>query len=292
MAAPQERLPIRRGPGLVMARVGFVILACVLLAATQADLARSDGPEKPIFQGVVYGSERLSSSTEGGGVVHWVSIDLRAPELEFYVTPLDSVAQQSGWEYRLRYIGDVLRTENLSVVINAALFVSQSSWRPRLPGDLARSVETLVSDHIVNHVWEHTYLLTFDDALNPRFSFSKPPTPDQLARARWALGGQGVGLRGGKVWPGADRRPDARTAIAIDRDRNLLYLAVAEKISPRLLLEKLASLGAKDGMLLDGGTSSALAFGQGVRNAKMGVVFGGWRPVATYFGIRARPLGN
>lgn len=277
--------------GPAIARVGSVILACVSLTAGQADFASSDHT-KPIFQGVTYGSERMAPSPEGGGVVHWVSIDLTAPGLQLYVTPLDPAAQQRGWQYRLRYIGDVLRGENLSVVINAALFASQSSWGPRLPGDLARSVETLVADHVVNHVWEHTYLLSFDDALNPRLSFSKPPAPEDLARARWAVGGQGVGLREGKVWRGADHKPDARTAVAIDRERNLLYLAVAERISPRLLLEKLASLGAKDGMLLDGGSSSALAFGHGVRNARVGAVFGGWRPVATYFGIRAQPLGN
>jgi Phosphodiester glycosidase len=150
----------------------------------------------------------------------------------------------------------------------------------------------LVSDHVINHIWEPSYLLTFDNALNPRLSFSKPPTPDELIRARWSVGGQAVWLRAGKVRPGADRRPDARTAVAIDVYRKVLYLAVAEKISPRLLLEKLAGLGAKDGMLLDGGTSSARAFGKDLRNARMGVAFGGWRPLPTFFGVRARPLGN
>ena len=74
--------------------------------------------------------------------------------------------------------------------------------------------------------------------------------------------------------------------MAIDRDRKLLFLAVAENISPRLMLQQLAELGAKDGMLLDGGSSSAMAIGQHATGISSGVVHGGWRPVATVFGVR------
>jgi hypothetical protein len=81
-------------------------------------------------------------------------------------------------------------------------------------GDLANAVETVVADHVVSHLWEHTYLLWFDD---------------QLARwhhcARQSIGGQGVWLHDGMVWIGSDRKPDSRTAVAIDRSRKLLFLA-------------------------------------------------------------------
>ena len=73
------------------------------------------------------------------------------------------------------------------------------------------------------------------------------------------IGGQGVGLQGGKIWSGVGRKPDSRTAIGIDAERKLLFLAVAEWASPRLMLEQLAKLGARDAMLLDGGRSSAIA---------------------------------
>ena len=69
----------------------------------------------------------------------------------------------------------------------------------------------------------------------------------------------------------------------------LLFLAVAEYVSPRRLLEKLGELGAKDGMLLDGGGSSSMAIAPQARGVRPGVIHGGWRPVATYFGVRARP---
>ena len=78
--------------------------------------------------------------------------------------------------------------------------------------------------------------------------------------------------------------------MAVDRERKLVFLAVGQNISPRLILQELADRGAKDGMLLDGGGSSSMAIGIGATGIRPGIVYGGWRPVATYFGIRANPL--
>ena len=147
-----------------------------------------------------------------------------------------------------------------------------------------------MADHVVSHIWEHTYLLCFDDRLTPHLQASKPPAAAALAQAKWAVGGQGVGLRQGKVWSGSDRSPDARTAIAIDGPRKRLFLAAASHISPRRMLQKLAELGAMDGMLLDGGSSTSMVIGKGAKGISAGAVLGGWQPVATHFGVRARPL--
>jgi Phosphodiester glycosidase len=167
--------------------------------------------------------------------------------------------------------------------------MSNSGWRPRLPGDLAKGGETVVADHVVSHVSEHTYLLWFDDQLAPYLRRSKPPTAAELARAKWGIGGQEVWLRDGRVWPGSNRSPDSRTAVAIDRQSKLLFLAVGQHISPRLMLQKLADRGAKDGMLLDGGGSSSMAIGKHAEGVPAGTLYGGWRPVATYLGVRAQP---
>ena len=78
-------------------------------------------------------------------------------------------------------------------------------------------------------------------------------------------------------------------AVAIDQQRKLLFLATGGNISPRLIFQKLADLGAKDGMLLDGGDSSSMAFGTGASVVSPGTVYG-WRPVANQFGVRAEPL--
>ncbi len=243
-----------------------------------------------IFEGIIYGCKRVDTTEEGSGLVHWVSINLATPGIELNVTPLDPVAVAQGWQYRLRRVGDVVDKEKLAVAVNGTLFESDSGWWPRMAGDLANSVETVVADHVVSHVWEHTYLLWFDDQLTPYLSRSKPPTADELARAKWGIGGQAVWLQDGKVWGGSSRSPDSRTAVAIDRQRKLLFLALGQYISPRRLLQDLADLGAKDGMLLDGGGSSSMAIGEGAAGVPAGVLYGGWRPVATHFGVRALRL--
>ena len=276
-----------------------IVVAVLILVAGFAYWGRRS-PHAPteIFAGITYGCKGLDVTQEGSGLLHWVRIDLTAPGIELYVTPLDPAAVAQGWQYRLRRIAEVVDKEYLAVAINGTLFTSDSGWWPRMSGDLAKGVETIVADHVVSHLWEHTYLLWFDDELTPHLSGSKPPTEAELSRAKWGIGGQGVGLRDGKIWPGSSRAPDSRTAtnsrtaIAVDPFRKILFLAVGENISPRWILQELADLGAKDGMLLDGGGSSAMAIGKGAVGVSRGVLFGGWRPVATYFGIRARSLGS
>ena len=270
--------------------LALVVGVGALIGGSSAYWARR-GPKAPteIFGGVAYGCKRLDTTSEGSGMLHWVRINLAAPGIELYVTPLDPAAVAQGWQYRLRRIEDVVDSEHLAVAINGALFASNPRWRPRISGDLANGVETVVADHVVSHVWEHTYLLWFDEELMPHLRPSKPPTAAELNMAKWGIGGQAVWLWDGKVWPGSDRTADSRTAVAVDRPQKLLFLAVGENISPRLMLQELADLGAKDGMLLDGGGSSSMAVGKEAAGISAGVLYGGWRPVATHFGVRARP---
>jgi Phosphodiester glycosidase len=68
-----------------------------------------------------------------------------------------------------------------------------------------------------------------------------------------------------------------------------LFLAVGTHISPNIMFQTLADLGARDGMLLDGGSSSSMAIGAGASGVAPGAVYG-WRPVATQLGVRAAPL--
>jgi hypothetical protein len=247
-------------------------------------------PARQIFEGIVFGCDSIEQGAEGGGSFYWARIDLAAPGIELFVTPLDPIALAQGWQYRLRRVETVVDEEHLAIAINGSLFASTPRWRPRLPGDFARGVETTVSNHIVSHVWEHTYLLWFDDQLMPMLRPSKPPSDLELRAAKWGIGGQGVHLHDGRVWIGADRKPDSRTAVGIDQARKLLYLAGGENISPRLILQRLADIGAQEGMLLDGGRSSAMAVGQRATGVRPGTVYGSWRPVATQFGVRAQLL--
>ena len=279
---------LRRGVASIVALAVVLPAAWFITDSASWSCAGTENASE-IFQGVTYGCRRLSRSEEGSGTIHWVRIDMTAPGIELYVTPLDAAAVARGWQYRLRRLKDVLNQENLAVAINGTLFTSDSNRLIRLPGDFANSVETVVADRVVSHIWEHTYLLWFDGQWTPHLRSRKPPSAEELATAKWGIGGQAVWLQDGRLSPAADRDPNSRTAVAIDGPRRLLYLAIGQHISPRLLLKVLADLGARDGMLLDGGGSTALAVGLDAKGIQPGQ-YGGWRPVATQFGVRARPF--
>ena len=254
---------------------------------------RGPVPPTEIFQGVTYGCERLATDEQGSGLMHWVGVDLTAPGIELYVTPLDPSAVERGWQYRLQRTATVLDQAELAVVVNAVYFTADSGWIPR-SGDLARSSEATIADYRVSHVPESTYMLCFDEHLVPQIEPFWPKDDFMQHKYRWGLGGQGGPLlKRGKVYSAASQKPtDARTAVGIDRDKRLVFLAVFENASERRAMDELRKLGAVDGMLLDGGHSTSMALDSKVRGVRPGVLIGGWRPVATHFGIRARAVAE
>ena len=271
-----------------------VIVATIVSLLRDPSICGDPSVPKEIFLGVVYGCDRVEPSEEGSGFVHWARIDLTAPGIELYVTPLDDIAVSRGWQYRLRLVGEVVKSQKLAVAVNGTLFVAKPRFVLRMPGDFANSIEPVVANGVISHMWPDAYLLWFDDQLTPHLRPSKPITPAEFAMAKWAIGGQYFWLRNGNVnvWSGSTYayEPDSRTAVAVDLPRKILFLAVGTNISPRLMFEKLADLGAKDGMLLDGGASSSIAIGQGATEVPPGTTYGYWRPVATHFGVRAERL--
>jgi Phosphodiester glycosidase len=243
-----------------------------------------------IFVGVTYGCERLAVTQEGGGLVHWVRVDLTAPGIELYVTPLDPAAVAYGWQYRLRPIEDVIEREHLAVAINATYFTTASgSWLP-LSGDFARTMQTLISNYTSAYGPWGASLFWFDAELVPHVL--ERSSAGDLSRAKWAVGTHTLQLHNGQVLGGGDSTADARTGIGIDQTRKLLFLAVGERISQPRMLHILADLGAKEGFLLDGGGSSAMAIGQGSTGIPATLLSGSGRPVATYIGVRALPCGS
>jgi hypothetical protein len=276
--------------GALVIAVGALLAFSIGAPPLEGEFTCSGRPAAAeIFQGITYGCKQMEPSKEASGVVHWVRINLMAPDIAPYVTSKDPTAVNQGWQYRLRRVGDVVASEHLAVGINGTLFSSQSRWWRR-SGDLANAGISLVADHIVTRGWLDTYLLWFDDQLTLHLQ-PNHTTEAELAMAKWAIGGEDFWLRDGRVWPGDYRShiPDGRTAVAVDLPRKLLFLAVGNHISPTLMFETLADIGAKDGMLLDGGDSSSMAIGTGASVVSPGAVHG-WRPVANQFGVRAEPL--
>src|SRR5262245_48811282 len=142
------------------------LLAFSLRASLEGEFTCSGRPAAAeIFEGITYGCKQLEPSQEASGVVHWVRIDLSASGITPYVTSKDPTAVSQGWQYRLRRVADVVARQNLAVAINGTLFRSESSRLLPKSGDLANSVEPVVADHTISHVWLDTYLLWFDDEL-------------------------------------------------------------------------------------------------------------------------------
>jgi len=270
------------------------MLALTLLAAVGAyALSRRPRPRPfgpcELFRGVTYECRKLPESPEGSGLVHVVRVDLVAPGIELFVTPLDEQAVEEGYQYRLDYASRAAERENLALAVNAAMFEADSSWFPRA-GDFARGHETLVADGVVSHVHEHSYLLWFDRQLGAHLEREKPPGPRALAEAAWGIGSQGIVVADGKVSSLSGREPDHRTLLGIDRDQGYLWIAVFEHASHHLAGRTLVELGAKEAVMLDGGDSTQLYLAESRTDAPHGTLLGGHRPVATFFGVRAATL--
>jgi len=144
---------------------------------------------------------------------------------------------------------DCSMSANLSPGMARAFISPVSTTRIlRRSGDLANAAEPVVADHIVTHGWLDMYLLWFDDQLAPHLAPNKT-TEAELAMAKWGIGGEDFWLRDGGIWSGDQRCfiSDGRTAVAVDFARKRLFLAVGTHISPNLMFQTLADLGAGTG---------------------------------------------
>ena len=246
-------------------------------------------PPTEIFHGIIYTCAEINME-ECHGLMCLVRVDLSAPGIALYLTPLDPDAVHRGYQYRLTDPATVLRREDLAVVVNGALFSEDSALLYRT-GDLARGVQTVVAEGEASHVDPDSYMLWFEADLAPHIEFNKPPDEALLRRARWGIGGGAVPLWKGRVWEAAaNHEVDRRTAVGIDSGRRLLWLAVFENASSLAVARVLKEHGARDGFLLDGGHSTSMVLGSKAARVMPGTLLGGSRPVATCFGIKAQPL--
>jgi hypothetical protein len=246
-------------------------------------------PTKEIYQGIFYCCEELPDGPQSGGLVHWVRADLNVPGVSIFVTPKDPEAVAKGWQYRLQFTMSAVAQQHLAAAVNGTMFGTDAMFF-RWPGDLARSSETLVADHVVSHVDPNSYLLWWDDGLVAHLKKEKPPSAWDLERAKWAIGSQFALIVDGAINFWAGEGVDHRTMIGADPVRRLVWIAAFDRSSDRFAGEYLLKLGATLAVTVDGGTSTAMAIGSEAAGVSGGRVAGDFRPVATQFGFRALPL--
>jgi hypothetical protein len=286
--------PVRPGPSRWRRRWAiwlFSLIAVVALVAFAYHEWTRPRPIPPveIYRGVVYSCFE-GNSPECSGLVHVARVDLSAPGIQLYLTPLDPAAVAQGYQYRLDTAAHVVERENLAVVVNGAFFLSKSGLL-QWSGDWARGVQTIIAGGQVSHIDPNSYLLWFESDLTPHLEFEKPPPASALSRARWAIGGGAIPLWKGQLRESAaGHTMDRRTAVGIDTDRKLLWLVAFESASSLAAARVLAEQGAQEGFLLDGGHSTAMVLGSKARNLQTRAPLPGRRPVATFFGVRAGPL--
>lgn len=286
-AYPAQEIPLRKRS---RGRRWFAAVTILLIAIIAGYFVYSyHGPMPPteIYQGITYSCLRVAEGPQSGGLVYLVRADLKVPGVSIYITPMDAEALSHGRRYRLQYTASVVRQQKLAVAVNGTLFESDSSFI-RLPGDYANGWETIVADHVVDHVDPNSYLLWWDDENIAHFQITKPPGFSSISRAKWGIAGQGPVLVDGHMNPNAAGvNADHRTLIAADPDRKLVWIAVFDRASVQFASNLLAEEGAKIGVCVDGGTSSAMALGPDAHGVRSGTVMGNWRPVANVFGFRA-----
>ena len=278
-------------------RFCWVGAAAGLVALVWCARARGPLPPTEVYRGVVLLAERLPETAETGGLLYLVRVDLTAPGVDLFTTPLDQHAESAGWQYRLASPSEILARNSLAVVVNGAQFksashripLSQSNSIPLYrPGDLARTNETIIADSQVTHA--RSSLLWFDSDLRPHLERDRSLGEEPRARAKWGIGTQRVLVAGGVPELGLTETADCRSALGVDAEKQLLWVAVFEKASLRAAAAALHRHGAKDAILLDGGSSTCLVLGPRARGVRPGTIVGGAVPVATHFGIRALPL--
>lgn len=274
----------------------FASLALVLAAASFAAylwLTRpAPQPETEIFRGVFYSCHQLPETKDAGGRLMLVRVDLSAPGIGLYTTPLDPGAVKAGEQHRMRWPSALVADERLAVAITATMFDGKSRLS-QIPGGFTHSFETVVSDHQVSHLNPHTYLLWFEDDLTPHLEHTKPPSPEVLAKAKWAVGGQGVvDLRQGAGSFGAspDDRPNRRIFAGIDAQKKQLFLAAFEYASLAGAARILGEHGVKEATALDGGASASMTVGEGARGVRSGLLMWPMRGVPTFLGVKAQKL--
>lgn len=248
-----------------------------------------------LFQGVHYTREVRQRPRPL--VIHTVSVNLKAPDIRFLVTPNDPTE-----EVPARTTSRFLNEFGAQVAINGSYF---EPFYVRTPWDYyPRNGEPVyIKGLSISDSMPYSDSLDGWPAMciaNGQIFFEPEGCPDDT---RQALAGKEMLIRQGEIVTYENARLHPRTAVALSADRETLWLVVVDGRQPNysegVTLEELANilldLGAHMALNLDGGGSSTLVTagvtGPELLNAPIHTnIAMRQRPVANHLGVFARPL--
>jgi hypothetical protein len=277
----------------------MVVIALLLPLILYAQLCFQRPPQTPVrqtlFPGVIY--QRSIYSFPRPYSLHLITIDLTTPGIRAFATPGMPTAERG--ETTARTASKFLQEFNLQLAINANYFYpfrEQSPWDfyPRT-GDRVKLLGQAISNGAV-YASAQTDWPALCLSQNNRARIVK--TGECPADTAQAVAGRDLLILNRdpvapKSQPESDP-PYSRTAVAVDRTGETLWLAIvdgkqpfySEGITLAELTEIFKRLGVDAALCLDGGGSATLAVKTGSKPTVLNA------PIHTKIPMRERPVAN
>jgi len=250
-------------------------------------------PWQPVFQGVEY--TRANFSQPRPLKAHAIRVDLAAPGIEVVVNqPTDP----GGSTFAATYATEHLKRFKFQVVVSGGPFRPTARWAGKRvdPIGIAISDGIKWSEAVPNL---HALIITPDHRVRLTTDQSDTNNAWQELAGNWII------LRGGTNQM-EHLAIETSSVAGHSPDGRLLYWLIvdghqpgwSEGATPVETAELLLSLGASDGIRLDEGSVVTLAMERGRGGARLinrpshPYITGVQRPIGSFVGIRARPLGT
>lgn len=249
---------------LVLLSAGSLLPAPALLAG--ATVARAEikvGPWRPLFQGVEFAAGESDSRESALQKVFAVRIDLKAPGIEFLVTPGNGYAQLETTSETAEHF---LTAHRLQLALNANFYEPCCAPGEKDLRGLAISRGTLVSPPVKTGVGSSVLLITKDNVATITTT-DQPVAVENYWNA--IAGSERILVDGAKPKLQASKlntTEHPRSAVGVSRDGRYLLLLVVDGRQPGYSLgarmdsvaDWLLRFGAWQGLNLDGGGSTVL----------------------------------
>lgn len=278
-------------------RIGSLVVtvALILLALSLFLLLRAVRPPLLERTEIYRGVHLTVGQTASGGRSMLVEVAWETPGVKLvhreYSYPF-STENPIAPHYKLTLPDWSLHKYGPAVLVNTTRY-EPDAVLASLPGMKVRTSETVVVDGKPSHIHDHSYLIFWDADGKAALQTTKPPSPENLARAVTGFSFQGVQISEGRARSNTMSSLDDvidRTFIGIDPLRNILFLMALEKATGHEMIDRALQAGVVFGGQVDSGSATTLLIGPGAGRVRAHAGIRNWRPLGPYLKIHAEPL--